>query len=145
MSVNKGLFTVKEVAEVLGVHPRTVRRYLQEGVLKGKKIGGQWRFTMEDIKVLQGQGFAEETENAESAGTHALQVRNAPAHVCSFVEYNIKDIGKIRNTAGVILDAIGGFAGNFGFKFEMVAKEGKARYTLWGEPSVIAEVLLKIE
>ena len=38
-----GLYSVEAVAERLGVHVRTVRRYLREGRLRGTKIGKQYR------------------------------------------------------------------------------------------------------
>ena len=49
------LYTTEEVAEFLGVTVRTVYRYVESGQLKGKKIGGRWLFTIENIeKFVQG-------------------------------------------------------------------------------------------
>lgn len=46
------LYTVADVAEVTGLTSRTIRNYLKDGTLHGKKIGVQWRFTEEDINRL---------------------------------------------------------------------------------------------
>lgn len=35
--------TVKEVAELSGVHENTIKSRLREGTLKGKKLGTSWR------------------------------------------------------------------------------------------------------
>lgn len=37
------LYTVKEIAEKLKVHPKTVQGYIRSGELKALKIGKDWR------------------------------------------------------------------------------------------------------
>ena len=53
---------VAEVAEVLRVHPETVRRWLNSGKLKGYRLGGTsvgWRIPASEIERLKGMGLAE--------------------------------------------------------------------------------------
>lgn len=50
------LYTVADVAELTGLTSRTIRNYLKDGTLRGKKIGVQWRFTEEDINRLFSEG-----------------------------------------------------------------------------------------
>jgi excisionase family DNA binding protein len=52
------LLSVEQVAGVLGVHVRTVRRYLREGRLKGTRIGKQYRIAAGDLAALTGQPAA---------------------------------------------------------------------------------------
>lgn len=49
-----GLMSVEQVASILGVHVRTVRRYLREGLLKGTRIGKQYRIAAADLAQLTG-------------------------------------------------------------------------------------------
>lgn len=42
-------FTVKEVAEYLGVSEPTIYRLSQKGKIPVQKVGGQWRYFKEDI------------------------------------------------------------------------------------------------
>jgi len=49
------LIGIKEAAEILGVHPATLRRWDKEGVLKAVRIGkrrgvGDRRYRQEDIE-----------------------------------------------------------------------------------------------
>jgi excisionase family DNA binding protein len=48
------LLTLKEVADILRVDPRTVERWLKSGALKGYKLGGgktaPWRIEKEEIR-----------------------------------------------------------------------------------------------
>ena len=45
-------YTVADVAALTGLTDRTIRNYLKEGTLHGKKVGVQWRFTQQDIESL---------------------------------------------------------------------------------------------
>ena len=45
-------YTAEEVAEVLRLHPYTVRRLCREKKVPAFKFGGQWRFKKEDIDQL---------------------------------------------------------------------------------------------
>ena len=49
------LYSVEDVAEMTSVTTRTIRNYLRSGILKGTKIGGQWRFRQEDIMNMLNQ------------------------------------------------------------------------------------------
>lgn len=147
MNVNKGLYTVNDVAEMINVHPRTVRRYLHDGILKGKKIGGQWRFTLDDIKSLHSQNIKEmpDLPRDKSESFSKVKDNKQVLEVCSVVDFSLGDIDKIKNTADILFDAVNKLGDKLSFKFEFLHHEDKARYTLWGSPSIIAEVLLKIQ
>lgn len=52
MSITLGkvtLFTVEELADRLDVQERTIREYLREGKLQGRKLAGRWYVTDEAI------------------------------------------------------------------------------------------------
>ncbi len=42
-------FTVKEVAVYLGVSEATIYRLSQKGKIPAQKVGGQWRYSKEEI------------------------------------------------------------------------------------------------
>ena len=48
------LYSIDQVAEVLGLHVRTVRSYVREGRLKAVRIGKQYRIAREDLAALTG-------------------------------------------------------------------------------------------
>ena len=54
-STSPALLSVDQVATQLGVHVRTVRRYVREGRLKAVRIGKQYRITAPDLAELTGQ------------------------------------------------------------------------------------------
>lgn len=59
------LLTTKQVQEILKVDRITVYRMLDDGRLKGVKIGNQWRFAQSEIDRLLGNNAEEEEEIIE--------------------------------------------------------------------------------
>ena len=47
---NLTLYSVDELAEKLGVTKVTIRAYLREGKLIGKKVGGNWYISEDSLK-----------------------------------------------------------------------------------------------
>jgi len=78
----KNYWTVEDLAKELQVTTRTIRNYLKSGELSGTKVGGQWRFTMNDIRQLTGVNnpIIEFSENAGDPKTlqESLVVFNIP-------------------------------------------------------------------
>jgi excisionase family DNA binding protein len=52
--IEKELLTINEVAELLRVHPQTLRRWDEEGKLKAVRIGekGHRKYKLSEIKKL---------------------------------------------------------------------------------------------
>ena len=48
----EGFYTVQELADLLGVHNLTVRRWLKEGKIEGKKFGRSWRISKNELKKI---------------------------------------------------------------------------------------------
>lgn len=48
------IFSVDQVAEYLGLHPKTVRRHVSEGKLKAVRIGKQYRIARHDLEQFMG-------------------------------------------------------------------------------------------
>lgn len=44
------LYTLPELAPMLGVTPRTLQTYVKSGRLKGVKIGGKWKVSADMLK-----------------------------------------------------------------------------------------------
>lgn len=51
------MLTVKEVATELNVHTMTILRNLNNGKIKGVKIGHSWRINEDELKRLKSVGM----------------------------------------------------------------------------------------
>lgn len=74
------LYTVEEVAELASVTGRTIRNYLKNGRLVGRKIGGQWRFAEAEVTQLLNGGMPVEPIVAQPA------VNSAPVPAPEYTE-----------------------------------------------------------
>lgn len=53
--------TKQETASILGLHVKTIERYLLSGKLKGAKLGKKWKISDDDIHAFYNE-IKEETE-----------------------------------------------------------------------------------
>ena len=59
--VEEKFYSISDIAKLTKLTDRTIRNYLANGTLKGTKIGGQWRFTQNDVKALfNNEDFADD-------------------------------------------------------------------------------------
>lgn len=137
-------YTVEDVAKITGLSTRTIRNYLKDGKLQGKKVGVQWRFTEDNIKELFSFGDISDSmhearhqmvldflqkkkiEEPEACAIYAIpcssgeQAQDLCQPVLEFVN-RIKSQGKL----------------NFSFQY----LDGAARFYLVGEPGLVQRAL----
>lgn len=56
--MSDALYSVEQVAALLGLHVRTVRGYVREGRLKAVRIGKQYRISQTDLEAMTGRPAA---------------------------------------------------------------------------------------
>jgi len=66
MSETKVYYTPDEVAARLGLHVRTIRRFIREGRLTAARVGKQYRITEGDLRQLIGTNPAKEQVDAQN-------------------------------------------------------------------------------
>ena len=57
--MSQDLYSVEQVAGLLGLHVRTVRNYVRDGALKAVKIGKQYRISRADLEAMTGKPIAD--------------------------------------------------------------------------------------
>ena len=56
-------YSVDNIAQMLGIHPKTVRRYITEGHLRAAKVGKQYRVTGHDLsRFVEARGIDNTSE-----------------------------------------------------------------------------------
>ena len=45
-------YTIDKIAEILGMHHKTIRKFITEGKLGANKVGKQWRISGHDLSVF---------------------------------------------------------------------------------------------
>ena len=92
------LLTTRQVQDRLKVDRITVYRMLQDGRLKGVKIGQQWRFATREVERLLGGAPAEETVGETAA------MRAFPTHCVQTIQNLFSDISQ---TGALVIDPQG--------------------------------------
>ncbi|MET7752019.1 helix-turn-helix domain-containing protein [Micromonospora sp. NPDC005367] len=67
--MSNDMYSVEQVAELLGLHVRTVRGYIRAGRLRATRIGKQYRIARADLDTLTGR-----PASAPPAGPPGLEV-----------------------------------------------------------------------
>jgi excisionase family DNA binding protein len=143
------LYTVADIARMTGFTSRTIRNYLKDGSLQGRKIGGQWRFTMENIKQL----FSNSIFSGDMSRKNRQRILNflSGAHteiqgkiqVCSIVDCyceSPKEGQQIYEKLVTVINAkVDDAPAKFDYEFN--GKDKKARFTLFGNPDYIIKTL----
>ncbi|MCG8553049.1 MAG: helix-turn-helix domain-containing protein [Desulfobacterales bacterium] len=76
------MYTVNEAAEVLKLHPKTVRRKIKDGSIEAVRVGGQYRISQQEMDSILGDAYKEEQ----------VRKQNRSAIVSSIVD--IEGVGK---------------------------------------------------
>lgn len=144
------LYTVEDIAIMTSFTTRTIRNYLKDGNLKGKKIGGQWRFTMENVEQLfNNDDVAKNLKSKKKLkvmsfidGVNA-NIQNK-IRICTIIDYYCED----QNTSKLVYEKLVSIinenddhAQNSTFDFEFSEQENRARVTIIGNPGYIIKTL----
>jgi excisionase family DNA binding protein len=145
------LYTVEDIAKMTRLTSRTIRNYIKEGTLKGKKIGRVWRFNEEDIRNLfDNNSFADELKNENRQqlmdfidGVNAdIQGK---LQICTIVDYYCESKEEAKSVSEKIASVIN--SKNYDdvalakFQYEYIETESKARFILYGTPDYIIKTL----
>ena len=146
------LYTVDEIAEMVSMTTRTIRNYIKDGLLKGKKLGGQWRFTEEDIKNFMDSGdFSKDfTNNLKQdildfiEGVNNFADNIGEIQACTIIDlYQEDDI--VKNKLEKLQEFINSHnetIGNYmSFFCEQIEKESKHRIVIFARPQYLIEAL----
>jgi excisionase family DNA binding protein len=94
--MGRKFYQVEEVAEIMGLLPRTIRIYINRGKISATKIGKRWQMTEEQLNnFLNG-------ETVKPSQTLLNLIQDEPGAVESF--YALKDRARILFNAWAELD-----------------------------------------
>ncbi len=133
------LLTVDRVAEMVRLHPRTVRRFIREGRLGAKKIGKQWRVRRSDLDRLAG------TERSDPAPARAREEEGIQVSVVVDIRVTSDDeASRIFNSVLAAVMAKGPEYGAVRYESVHLKEERKARLMLWGDATFIGNLLITV-
>jgi excisionase family DNA binding protein len=114
------LYSVEDVAELLGLHVKTVRGYVRDGRLDAVRIGRQYRIPAEALEAFTGQAAA--TPRGEVSG------RRTAVEVSSIVQIDDVNPVMVSRVTTLVMSSVNGPPREDGrLRVETTYDEEKAR------------------
>ena len=126
-------YTVDQIAELLTLHPKTIKRYIREGKIIAKKVGKRWCVSEHDLKK-----FAGSSEDISDI------LRYNPSKVSTVADIVVQDFeeaAKLEKMVIAILNSKSSECRNSTMHFQYLEYENKVRITLWGDLVFVRNVL----
>ena len=137
------MYSVVEVAEILGLHPKTVARFIREGRIEARKIGREWRVTAADLAEYAHGELADTAP--EPTSVRPLGSRVDISAVIHVSEANSQEVSRISNS---LLAALTGKDPSWGDARHDVIfhpETGTARFVLQGSPAFIRTMIEMVD
>lgn len=148
-------YTIDKIAEILGMHHKTIRKFITEGKLTASKVGKQWRISGHDLSLfmeknnvnINDKNTAEESNIDFITNGEVKEVEKQKVNVSTVVDINDVDkeeYFRISNTLIAIMNCKDPKMGKSTINMKYDEKEIRLRVLLWGNISFIEEMLKSI-
>jgi excisionase family DNA binding protein len=141
------VYTVDEVANLLDVSVKTIRRYIYSGKIAAKKIGGQWRITQEQVddylnissSAVCCSSSIDKDDFCVFMDTDYFNSEDK-LQLCTIVDYYPESTDEIVKMSEVLSrvvteDGINGGKAQYNYVYDESLK--RARFVLWGNATFI--------
>ena len=137
-------YTIDQIAEILGMHHKTIRKFITEGKLRANKVGKQWRISghdlslfMEDNNVNIKSNNKLESEKIEfSNGDIDSNNRTSKINVSTVIDINEVDIDehrRISNTILALMNSKDSKMSNSTINIKYYKSDKNLKVMLWGD------------
>ncbi|MBE6068375.1 MAG: helix-turn-helix domain-containing protein [Clostridium lundense] len=145
-------YTIDQVAELLGMHHKTIRKFITEGKLEASKVGKQWRTSGHDLSIFMEKNsgkISNEKINEElnvdysttGDGEDTISDRINVSTVIDIKETGKDDYMRISNTIIAIANCKDPEVGRSTVNIKYDEKDKRLRVILWGSVKFIENML----
>lgn len=154
--VEEKFYTIDQIADLLGMHHKTIRKFITEGKLRANKVGKQWRISGHDLSVFMESNDIDisnknKVENEEITFTTRQVAMNKPTNkinistVVDINEVNMDECRKISNMLLALMNSRDPKMSNSTINIKHYPKEKNLKVMLWGDMTFTKEMLDLIE
>lgn len=145
-------YTIDQIAEILGMHHKTIRKFITEGKLRANKVGKQWRISGHDLSIFMENNNVNirnknEVENEKiefSTSNVDSNNRINKINVSTVVDINEVDMDeymRISNTLLAVMNSKDSKMSNSTINMKHYQKERNLKVMLWGDTNFTKEML----
>jgi excisionase family DNA binding protein len=119
-------YSAEQVADQLGMHVKTIQRYIREGHLPASRIGGRWRVSGRDLAAFAERQRARQPEEPAASRVKASAVLD--------IRVDSRDEAiRVVNALTAVLNGKPPEYGNSTLTAQFLEPEHMVRVALWGE------------
>lgn len=145
-------YTIDKIAEILGMHHKTIRKFITEGKLAASKVGKQWRISGHDLSLfieknnvnINDKNIAEESNIDFFTNGEVKETINQKVNVSTVVDINDVDkeeYFRVSNTLIAVMNCKDSKMGKSTINMKYNEKENRLKILLWGSVSFIEGML----
>lgn len=138
---NPDFYSVEDLTEILNLHPKTIRRFIREGKLQGRKIGRTWQVHRDELKEFAHAKLTSPSEdpakNTDSYSTQSGDERIRVSTVIELMEKEPDEASRISNSLIAMLNCKDPSWGPVRYDMMYDKDSRTARFVLYGSPAFI--------
>lgn len=145
-------YTIDQIADLLGMHHKTIRKFINEGKLGANKVGKQWRISGHDLSIfMEKSDFSvskeDKKEEKKIEFTSSGEVSEYNINVSTVIDINNispDEYMRISNTLVAITNSRDSKIGKAAINAKYYAEDRKLKVVLWGSIDFTQEMLSTI-
>lgn len=145
-------YTIDQIAEILGMHHKTIRRFITEGKLRANKIGKQWRISGHDLSIFMENNNINIRNKNEIAdekiefSTNDTNIKDSKSKmkistVVDINEIDMEEHRRISNTLLAVMNSKDSKLSNSTINIQHYQKDKNLKIMLWGDIEFTKEML----
>ena len=135
-------YTIQDIAGMTGLNERTIRSYLADGLLKGEKTDGAWRFTAEQFGDFLRQDMVRASVQAKANGVvydFLMTDRRKESAACLILGQPSAE-----DQEPGLREALSEQVNRLALRWAYRYRDGMARSILSGPPAALGELLARL-
>ncbi|RDY27704.1 DNA-binding protein [Romboutsia weinsteinii] len=145
-------YTIDQIAEILGMHHKTIRKFITEGKLRANKVGKQWRISGHDLSIFMENNNVKISNKTEVENEKIeFSTRNVDSNnrvnkinISTVVDVNEVDIDEYRRISNMLLAVMNSKnskMSNSTINIKHYQNERNLKVMLWGDTNFTKEML----
>lgn len=136
-------YTIQDIAGMTGLNERTIRSYLADGLLKGEKTDGAWRFTAEQFGDFLRQDMVRASVQAKvNAVVYDFLITDRRKESAACL---ILDQPSAEDQEPGLREALSEQVNRLELRWAYRYQDGMARSILSGPPAALGELLARMK
>lgn len=145
-------YTIDQIAEILGMHHKTIRKFITEGKLRANKVGKQWRISSHDLSVfMEDNNVNVRSKNKSENTTIEFSMNDVDSNrrigkinistVIDITEVDVEEYRRISNTLLAVMNSRNSKMSNSNVNIKYYQNENNLKILLWGDIEFVKEML----